>query len=135
MAKFSEAGNVAGVAGLVGIRSDRFYYAGKVDEDQVTEQWLDLWRAGRWFSALALSNGYVALKGAYELIVNFKPHGDNMQMVCAPLPIAPLGGPAKVVVRADAVVDLSREGGLVEIHRMICGDTGVLVPGDVRLAG
>jgi len=107
---------VEGVAGLVGVRSDRYYYVGKLDREAHTP--------------LAAEEGYVALKDAYEIVIQHRPRaGEDLEMTVVPLPIGPFEKPTKVVVRVDAYLDLSQCRSMVEIDRVMTGSTGLLLPG------
>ncbi len=110
---------VAGVAGLVGVRSDKYYYVGKLDNDVKT-----IGTGGG-----ALGPGYVALKDAYEIVVQHRPlESGATEMLLLPLPIGPFHGPTRVIVRVDAYLDLSTVEDMAAINRAMTGQSGVLLP-------
>jgi hypothetical protein len=112
------AADVAGVAGLIGIRSDKYYYVGKLDPDGM-----------RRFPDGGVG-GYIALKDAYELVVQHRPQpGGSIEMTLLPLPIGPFEGPTKIVVRVDAYLDISTCANMVDLNRAMTGTSGLLLPG------
>lgn len=115
-----EKGVVAGVAGLIGVRSDRYYYVGKLDPEGM---------ATRVRFPVNNDGGYVALKDAYEILVQHTPTQEGMKMAIMPTYIAPFGGPTRVVVRVDAYFDLSGEAEFVNIDRAMTGRSGLVLPG------
>lgn len=121
---------VAGVAGLVGIRSDRYYYVGKIDWPKMNDGAVGL-AGGTPADTLAYTGGYVALKDAYEMLVQHTPEGPKVGAV----PIAPFTEATSIVVRVDSWVDLSKEPWLVNVDRAMTGRSGILLPGGLSSAG
>lgn len=120
---------VAGVAGLIGVRSDRYFYVGKVDWEKMNGV-----TAAPWAQVLQETGGFLALREAYEIVVQHRPLPDGrLQVAIADLPIFPNEYATAVVVRADMVVDLSQDEGLAKIHSKMTGRPGLLIPGGARL--
>lgn len=113
------AGNprVAGIAGLIGVRSGQFYYVGKIDREADAEV------------KQRLGTTYVALKDAYEMLFQHRPTPEGLQLIEMPLPIPPFSGATKVTVRADAIFDLSTESSMVKFDKAMTGGSGLVLPG------
>jgi len=110
---------VEGVAGLIGVRSDKYYYVGKQDTGVAAAA-----------KAMEFGPNYIALKDAYEIVVQHRPQSDGrIEMALLPLPIGPFTGTTKIVVRVDGFLDLSQCENLVDINRAMTGDSGILLPG------
>jgi hypothetical protein len=113
------AADVAGVAGLIGIRSDKYYYVGKLDSS-----------AKAAMGASGFGPGYIALKDAYELVVQHRPQQSGaIEMTLLPLPIGPFEGPTKIIARVDAFLDLSTCENMINLNRVMTGGSGLLIPG------
>ena len=111
------ASSVAGVAGLIGIRSDKYYYVGKLDQSRI-EEVEEAW-----------GKDYVPLKDAYELVVQHRPQQNgSIEMALLPLPIGPFRGPTRITVRVDGFLDLSTCEDMVEIDRAMVGSSVLVLP-------
>jgi hypothetical protein len=114
-----DASNVAGVVGLIGVRSGTHYYAGRLDSSQEATM-----------GASGFGPGYVPLRDAYELVVQHRPQRDGtVEMTLLPLHIAPFRGPIKIIVRVDVFIDLSECEDMVEIDRAMVGSSILSLPG------
>ena len=118
---------VAGVSGLVGIRSGAFFYVGKLTTDDRATMGL----GDNDPAFLHSRGGYVDLVDAYEIIVSHRQGADGtVAATIVPIPVPPFQGAApRLTVRVDALLDLSREAGFVAVDRSMTGGSGVLLPG------
>ena len=135
-ARLGREAEPAGVHGLVGVRSGNIYYAGKLDTDAMGITWTVRPTAEDHFRLLRETGGYVALKEAWELLVQFgaDPSTGELAVRVLPVPAAPFprGHLTSIVVHATGgIVDLSGEAGLAPYHRAMTARTGVLIPGGV----
>ena len=100
-----------GMANLIGVRSGQYYYVGKLGKRPEKP-------------------GLLPLEGAFELLVSNSPTAAGINQQIIPTWIAPFGGPTNIMVRVDALFDLSRvtDKGFHSMVRGMLGTSGVLLP-------
>ena len=84
----------------------------------------------------AYGPGYLPLKEAYEIVVQYRPAPDGrLQVSVADLPVFPHESAAQIIVRADMVVDASGDEGLARIHGKMTGRPSLFLPGTSKPRG